>query len=302
MKIAVVVNEHGGSSTGANNDITAETIRAAFTDYGVQCTVLAVPGAQIAHTAKQAMRDGFEKIVAGGGDGTMSTIAAVLAGTRIPMGILPLGTLNHFAKDLGIPPALSDAVYTAVHGEQHEIDIAEVNGRTFINNSSLGLYPHMVKGRNGFIERLGLGKWSAMALAFLRVIDRLPLYSITVQAHGTVEKATTPLIFIGNNRYDMSLLELGNRERLDAGELSVYMARCSEHFCLLRFALRAVLGSLDQSKNFESEVVQHLEISARRKSLRVALDGEIVRMKPPLRYRIRPRDLVVVLPQTAQVH
>ncbi len=296
MKIAVIVNENGGSSTGADNDITVDTIRSAFSQCGVSCTILAVPGSDIKKTAQQAVHDGFEKIIAGGGDGTISTVASALSGTSIPMGVLPLGTLNHFAKDLGIPATLDEAVHTAVHGVQKEIDVAEVNGHIFINNSSLGLYPHLVKGRDGLIERLGIGKWSAMALAFWRILGKFPLYTLTVEAHGKATTAITPLVFVGNNQYDMSLLELGNRTRIDAGELCVYMAQCSGRFGLLVFALRAVFGTLNQSKNFESSVVRQIRIDTRRRSLRVALDGEVMTLSSPLLYRVRPRDLVVMVP------
>lgn len=261
--------------------------------------MFAVAGRDIAKAVQQAVEQGFDKIIAGGGDGTISTVATALAGTSIPMGILPLGTLNHFAKDVGIPTTLADAVHTAIHGQLKRVDVAEVNGRIFINNSSLGLYPHLVRGRDGFIERLGLGKWSAMALAFLRVAGKFPLYQITVQADGHTTTTTTPLIFIGNNQYDMSLLELGNRTRMDAGELCVYVARCTGRFCLFRFALRAVFGTLEQSKNFESSVVQQLRIDTRRRKVRVSLDGEVTTLQPPLLYRTRPRDLVVVVPYEA---
>ena len=300
MRTAVIVNEEGGSSTGADNDVTVDTIRAAFAQYGAECTIMAVPGGDIAKTARQAVQDGFEKIIAGGGDGTISTVAAVLAGTSIPLGVLPLGTLNHFGKDLGLPLALEDAVETAVHGVPKRVDVAEVNGRIFINNSSLGLYPHLVRRRDGFIERLGLGKWSAMALALLHVAGSFPLYTVTVEVEDRTVTTATPLVFIGNNRYDMSLLELGNRTHLDAGELCVYLARCSGRFCLLRFALRTLFGALDQSKNFELSVVRQLMLDTRQPSVRVALDGEVVTMAPPLHYRVRPRDLVVIVPQHAQ--
>ncbi len=297
MNTAVIINQHGGSSTGADNDLTVETIRAAFARCGAQCTVLAVAGDKIADAARQAVQDGFEKIIAGGGDGTISTVASVLAGTPIPMGILPLGTLNHFARDIGLPLSLEEAVETTVHGVQKRIDVAEVNGHVFINNSSLGLYPHVVRRRDGFIERLGIGKWSAMALAFLRVFGKLPLYTLLVEVQGKPETITTPLVFIGNNRYDMSLLELGNRTRIDAGELCVYIARCSGRLCLFRFALRTLFGVPDQSKNFEYLVVRQIRINARQRLVRVARDGEVANLTSPLHYRIRPLDLVVMVPQ-----
>jgi len=295
MKTAVIINKNGGNGTEA----TAATIRSTVEQQKDTCTLFMVTGEEIARTVEQAVQR-FDKIIVGGGDGTISTAAAVLAGTSVPLGVLPLGTLNHFAKDLGLPLSPEEALDVALHGVQKRVDVAEVNGRIFINNSSLGLYPHLVKKRDGFIERLGLGKWSAMALSFFHVFGKFPLYTITAGANGTSITTATPLVFIGNNRYDISLLELGNRTRIDEGILSVYIACCSGRFCLFRFALRALFGALDQSKHFESTAMQHMRIDTRRRLVKVALDGEVATMTPPLQYRIRPQNLVVMVPKPTQ--
>src|SRR5205085_3689399 len=114
----------------------------------------------------------------GGGDGTQSAIASRLAGTQLVHGVLPLGTLNHFAKDLGIPLQLDEAVRTLAEGRVLEVDVGEVNGRVFINNSSLGLYPEIVRERELQQMRLGKSKWRALASASLHATEGRPAMAV----------------------------------------------------------------------------------------------------------------------------
>jgi diacylglycerol kinase family enzyme len=144
----------------------------------VQVDVVESSGDELAAAAGQALamaRGGrLDAIVVGGGDGSVGTVAGVLAGTGVPLGVLPLGTLNHFAKDLGIPTDLAGAVAVIAAGQTRDVDIAEVNGKPFVNNSSIGLYPHMVIHRDRQTRLLGIGKPLATLLASLHTLQRFP--------------------------------------------------------------------------------------------------------------------------------
>ena len=145
-------------------------------------------------------------IVAAGGDGTVSAVAANVAGTGIPLGVLPLGTLNHFARDLGLPFDVEEAVRVLKSGRAIAVDTGEVNGHTFMNNSSIGLYPRLVRYRNQQQHRLGRGKWSALLRATLTVLHRHPLFGVRVctsdteltDAHRWSSSATTPTRWRGS--------------------------------------------------------------------------------------------------------
>jgi diacylglycerol kinase family enzyme len=179
-------------------------------------------GQDLAVEVRRAIEAKPDAIVAAGGDGTVSAVASALAGSDIPLGVLPTGTLNHFAKDLGIPLRLEDAARVIGAGSARHIDIATVNGRTFINNSSIGIYPHIVQKRDEIRERLGRGKWSAMLRAFLTVFTRYPTVHVRINSPTIAFERNTPFVFVGNNHYEISLNMLGKRPALDGHELCVY--------------------------------------------------------------------------------
>jgi diacylglycerol kinase family enzyme len=236
-------------------------------------------------------------VVAGGGDGTINAVASVMADSGVPFGVLPLGTLNHFAKDNGIPLALEEAVATIATGVARLVDVGEVNGQIFLNNSSLGLYPDMVRDREKQQSRLGRGKWLAAAWATLGALRRYPFLSLRLALDdGTEQARRTPFVFIGNNPYTMHGFNIGARERLDTGKLSLYVAQRPGRLALLRLGWAALCGRLAQERDFDVLNTQTLDIETRHRRIRVATDGEVTVMATPLRYRIRPRALNVIVP------
>ena len=236
-------------------------------------------------------------VVAAGGDGTVATVAAKLARTKRTLGVLPLGTFNHFAKDVGIPLDLEGAVDVILAGRARRIDVAQVNGRVFLNNSSVGAYPEIVRRREKEREELGLGKLPAFALATARILQRPPLLDIELRVKGGATTRRTPGVFFGNNVYAMEGRKIGTRERLDAGRLSIFLVHATGTAGLLRVMGRALLGQLHYDPEFESVEVRRATLSVpRRRRLPVAWDGEISWMKTPLRYRILPLALSVLSP------
>jgi diacylglycerol kinase family enzyme len=229
-----------------------------------------------------------------GDAGTVCAVAQVLAGGAVPLGILPLGTLNHFARDLGLPLDIRAAVAVIAAGRIATVDAAEVNGRVFVNNSSIGLYPNMVRDRDRQPRRRA--KWLAMALALLRVLRRPMARRLIIECGGRVERQRTPFAFIGNNVYDTTLPTLGRRATLSAGELCLFVAKPRSHLAAVGLMLRLALGRADQARDFESSIAKALEIDSRHRRLTIALDGEVLRLRTPLRYRSRPGALRVLVP------
>jgi YegS/Rv2252/BmrU family lipid kinase len=297
MRVIAVINRSAGSLVYLPHERRADHIKELFHNAGIESEVLMVEATRIKAVAREAARLPVDAICAGGGDGTISTVAGIAAENKMPLGVLPLGTLNHFAKDLGIPLELADAIGVIAAGRLRAVDIGEVNRIKFINNSSIGLYPHIVKERDMQRAKLGRGKWLAMASAILYMLRRFPQLRVRLAIGGQEIQRTTPFVFIGNNRYQMDLFTLGSRARLDNCELSMYVANKTGRFGLLRLALMALLGRLDQAADFDSVSAQELWIETKkRKQLRVALDGEVIRLRPPLHYQIRPRALRVFVP------
>ncbi|HLM56118.1 MAG TPA: diacylglycerol kinase family protein, partial [Pyrinomonadaceae bacterium] len=248
--VEVVIN--GAAGGGA---LAAEAGREAaevFAACGVEARVsLARDGGELEEVARRALADGAGALVAGGGDGTVSAVASLVAGTGRALGVLPLGTLNHFAKDLSIPLELADAARTVCEGEVAAVDAAEVNGRLFVNNSSLGLYPRIVRRRAKMQAREGIGKWSAFVRASLAVLRRYPFMRVRLSADGREIVRLTPFVLVGNNEYEVEGFNLGGRRRLDAGRLSLYVAHRTGRLGLLLLALRALFGGLRRARDFD---------------------------------------------------
>lgn len=298
-QLAVIVNPHSGSSAQEDDNFRAR-LSEVFGSSGLEARVwLAREGREIDELARRAAGDSFPVVVAGGGDGTISAVASALVGTNRALGVLPLGTLNHFAKDMHIPLDLERAVQTIAQGETALVDVGEVNGRIFINNSSLGLYPSIVRHREKQQQRLGRGKWMAFLWATLAVLRRYPFLDVRLDVDGQKFIRRTPFIFVGNNEYEMESFNIGARACLDKGQLSLYMAHRTGRLGLLRLAWRALFGGIRNEKDFDALCTQEVFIETRRrhKRLRVATDGEVTIMTSPLHYRVRPGALRVLVPR-----
>jgi diacylglycerol kinase family enzyme len=293
-RIAVIIN---GSAGSGHDDRQADSLREKFAAVGLDAEVtLAADGEALISAARAAVAAGLELIVAGGGDGTINAVAGEVCGSNAQFGVLPLGTLNHFAKDLGIPLILDEAIANVAQGRARKVDVAEVNGRIFLNNSSLGLYPDIVRDREKQQSRLGRGKWLAALWATLGALRRFPFLSLRLTVDGQRHARRTPFVFIGNNEYSMQGLSIGGRKTLEGGVLSLYVAQRPNRLGLLRFALRALRGVLGQERDFDILLTQSFEITSQHRRLRVATDGEVTVMTSPLQYRIRPGALNVIAP------
>jgi diacylglycerol kinase family enzyme len=222
--------------------------------------------------------------------------ASVLAGAPVPLGVLPLGTLNHFAKDLGIPLQVGEAAAAIAAGRTRLVDIAEVNGETFINNSSIGVYPYMVIDRERRRARDRLAKWMAMLPAFFRMMRHFPRRRLRISAEGFARPYRTPCLFVGNNEYGMELFTVRRRHRLDSGKLWFYVVKPREPLEFFWMVCRMCFGRLDQARDLETFQLAAAEVSAKTSRLPVALDGDVQIMHTPLQYRSRPRALTVIVP------
>ena len=298
--ISVIINERSGTS--ARPDAGSE-IQALFTKAGAHVRLERVrePG-DLGARARQAAGRG-DVLVAVGGDGTVSTVAAVAVETQSTLGVVPSGTLNHFAKDLGLSQELESAIATIVAGHTRLVDVGEVNGRTFINNSSVGLYPRMVWERDAE-QRRGHRKWTAFAIAMARTWRnyRTIVARIAVDKDRQEAIVRTPFIFVGNNQYTVEGFELGGRASLDGGRLSIFVAPECGRFEILALPVRALLNRLGPQTPLAVFEAESLSVEVARHRLSVALDGEIVTMRAPLMYRVRPRALRVIGPSAAHAH
>ena len=267
-----------------------------FEKYGAAVEViLCKKGERAPSLAQDAIKRGCNLIVAAGGDGSVNAVASAVAGSEAVLGVLPLGTLNHFAKDLGIPTELEAAVENLISGRIVRVDVGEVNGHVFLNNSSLGLYPAVVQEREK-IRRKGYQKWTAFAHAIFYVLRRYSHLHVVMRSNGQQELVEdTPFVFVGNNEYNVCGANIGTRTCLTGGRLWVYRAPKAGRGDLLRLALRALLGT-SNSEDLPKFDADEFRISVARGHVHVATDGEVKRLTSPLIYRIRPEALKVIVP------
>jgi YegS/Rv2252/BmrU family lipid kinase len=295
--IPVVLNAASGKGHGEKE---IADLRELFREAGADARILpARSGGEIHAIVKAAMRGRPAVIVAAGGDGTVSTVAALLKGSDIALGVLPLGTLNHFARDLRIPLALAEAVQTIVAGNVIEVDVGEVNGKAFLNNSSLGIYPDIVRDRERQQRRLGRGKRWALVWATLTALRRRPFLHVKLDLDGVERLYRAPFVFIGNNEYVMEGFNIGVREKLRDGRLSVYVTQRQSRFGLIALGIRALFARLRQARDFEAMTAQTVNVETKHRFLHVATDGEVALMETPLRYRVHPLALRVAVPPPA---
>jgi diacylglycerol kinase family enzyme len=303
-RVAALMNAGAGAFSQALAEDVQSALSASFALHGVAAEIRFVEGEGLREAAEAALdrakRGEIDAIVIGGGDGSIRTVASVLAGSSVPLGVLPLGTLNHFAKDLGIPLKVEDAAAAIARGHTRVIDLAEVNGEIFINNSSIGIYPYMVIDRERRRAAHKLAKWMAMVPAFFRMLRHFPRRRLRISAQGFARPYRTPCLFVGNNEYGMELFTFGRRQRLDAGELWFYVVKPRSPLEFFLMVCRLCFGRMDQARDLDTLQLRAAEIGAKTSRLPVALDGEVRIMHTPLRYRSRPRALRVIVPETPQ--
>ena len=286
----VFINALAG--TAREGDVRPKDLAAAFRNAGVHATVVAVDADLLPDSMRAAWRSGIDAIVVGGGDGTTNCAADVAVAENMVLGVLPMGTFNHFAKDLGIPADLDEAVTFLAEAEVTSIDVGDVNGRIFVNNASSGVYPEMVANRDEIRQRWGWGKIRAAPVAIARTLRRLPVHHLQL----TVDESPpltidTPLLFVGNGSFDDHGIRVGRRTSLEDHRLCAYVIDTTSRWRLVINAIRARLGGVAAAPLMMRYSGEQMTVVSDEQSLAIALDGEPTDLRVPLRFRARPAAL-----------
>ncbi|MBC7137255.1 MAG: NAD(+)/NADH kinase [Defluviimonas sp.] len=253
-------------------------------------------GEDIAAAARDARAGGFATIIAAGGDGTVCAVAAELIGTDIAMGVLPMGTFNFFSRSLGFPEDPQEAVAALTEAEPRKIAVGEINGRVFLNNASLGLYPAILESREQIYDRFGRSRMAAYwsVLRTIAGFRRPSVMKVTVD--GEARRLRTPMVFVAANGYQLDQFGLPGNECLDRGQFAVFLAPDCSRGQLVRFAARLALRKARPETDFELICGADIVIETRRPRRNIARDGERDRMTGPFRFRMLPAALKVLAP------
>lgn len=288
VRMSVVFNGHSGGAPG--RDALVGALGAA----GIDAEIVELrDGLDPGVVARAASASGL--LVAAGGDGTVSAVAAAASAAGRPFGVIPCGTLNHFARDMTIPIALDEAIAVLTAGRTRVIDAGDVNGRLFINNASVGAYPRMLWERNR-ARRRGLPRPLAMAIAIARTWMALRTDIVHAMVDGVGIVRRTPFIFVGNSEYEVDGTDIGRRAVMTDGTLSLTVAPKFGRVDALLLPARVILRTLERHESFETMRASTIVIQTARPRVSVALDGEVGVFDAPLTFTVRRGALTVVVP------
>lgn len=296
----VILNEESGA-TGKEAD--SKRLAEIFARSGANARILRAVGGgdAVARLTRQALAESGDTIVAGGGDGTVRTVASVLVDSHRSLGVLPMGTFNYFARSLGIPLDLEAAARTVLEGNIVRINVGEVNGRFFLNNSSLGLYPDILKDREQVYARFGRSRLAAYASAAFAISRPSRFLTLRLVADGREIFRRTPLLFVANNAYQIEAFRLRGAPCLENGAFALYITHPLGPRRMLLLAIRTLLGRLRTTEDLDVLCTREVSIETRRRRVRIATDGELTVMESPLHYCVRSGALAVIAPAKAGI-
>src|SRR3954447_5961428 len=227
---------------------------------------------------QEAVRNGARALGVAGGDGSVAAAAAVALEHGLPLAVVPAGTLNHFARDVGVETP-EDAADAVTHGSAVQVDVAEVNGTPFLNTASIGAYPEMVSRRDELAGRLG--KWIALTVAAAQVLRHGTPVDVVLNGHPT----KVWILFVGNCCYTPRGLSPAWRPRLEDGLLDVQYLRADVRFSRTRAVLGTLLGISDRGAGYAEFQVEYRDVAVRSGAQRIAFDGETGEEATEFRFR-----------------
>lgn len=295
--VFVLLNSNAGALRGVEAAATIAKIESAFSNAGWTMEMAVTSG----HDCQRRLEDRIagtppDAVVVGGGDGTVSFAAALLTDTGIALGVLPLGTMNLFARSLGMPLDLDEALAVLAAAAPRRIDMGEVNGRLFTHHISIGLQPRMVALREkGAAYGSKLAKQIASLWAFVAVLSRPLLLALRATVDGRVRDIVTPAMVISNNVYGPDHLPYA--DTLDAGVLGIYICTSVRSADLAQITLEAMLGNWHADGRIETLTAKTVTIERRkrrRKRILATVDGELETFEGPIEVHIRPQSLTVL--------
>lgn len=298
-KIGAVINNASGNLPAADKEKRLEIITQELKKRISQNYFSVVSADGTSQEVQNLLDKEIDILVIGGGDGTISTVANMIGNTPVILAILPLGTRNHFARDLGIPLEPEKAIQLLDKMQVQQVDLGEVNGRRFINNASIGLYPKIVKEREKKKKNQGWRKWLAHMVAAVSVLRWLPIMRIKIEIEGKVSSYLSPFVFVGNNEYQGGIISDPLRTSLNESKLWLCMARAPGIFSLLHLSWLFSVRNISKAENAEhmdAQLLTEVTILPKNRRISVAIDGEIFKLEPPLQFKILKKSLNIVAP------
>jgi diacylglycerol kinase family enzyme len=289
----VIMNRDSGA-----HDSTALTrdIETAFEAHRWQVEFVLAGRYDLRSRTQEAVARAPGTIVVAGGDGTINTVASTCVEAERPLGLIPAGTFNYIARNLGVPTEVSQAVAVIVNGRVRHADIGEINGRIFLNNAGIGLYARMLERREKDKRRFGRRRTVAFFSGMRSLLSAHPLNAVELVADGQTERHLTTTLFFGCNALQLEDFSLAAAECVRQQKLAVLSLQLRNRWEAIVAACAALMGRLDQAYTTNTFCASRVRVQTRRRVLKVAIDGEIVLLGSPLDVRLRPGALRVFAP------
>lgn len=288
----------GGQSTEALREAIASVCEAAGRAY----EIVEPPKGEVVAACQRAARraqDTGAVLVAAGGDGTISSAAQAALAQGCVLGVIAQGTFNFFAREHGLPEEPAEALQLLLDARPQPVNVGLVNGRVFLVNASLGFYPQLLEDREELKLRLGRRRWVAMLAGLMTLLRWQRQLDLEVELDGVLRRLRTPTLFVANSRMQLERIgiEPGLTQAMGQGALVGLAPRPAGPWGKWRLLWRGLVGSLGDSTEVDSFALRSLTVMTRRaRVLRVATDGEVVKMVTPLRFALAPQPLLLLKP------
>jgi YegS/Rv2252/BmrU family lipid kinase len=302
--LSIIYNARSGFHA-SNKEQVYEQLLTYFTEQGFEIQAFELgekkdfPALMQSIIQRHQSSESIGVIVAAGGDGTLNAVAKALLGSNIPLGILPLGTFNYVARVLNIPIDIMQAAEVIATGQIRSIHVAKINDQIYLNNASLGLYPLFIQRRELYNAKFGRFPLHAYTSGLdVLIRDRKEL-KLEVEVDGKTYPVKTPLIFFGNNQLQLAEMKLRIAKCAEQGQVAGVVVAKSDKLTLFRMLLQLIRGELEQAPDVYSFAADDVKVFSRREKLTVALDGEIVEMRPPLHITVQKNAVNIMVPYVA---
>jgi len=295
-----VVLNAGSGKAGADERV--ETLTRVFAEAGREVEFMPIDTPKdIEKMAAEAVKRAKARkgvVVAAGGDGTLNAVAQAVLGSGCPYGVLPQGTFNYFGRANGIPQDIEGAAKALLRACVEPVQVGTVNGHIFLVNGSLGLYPRLLEDREAYKQQLGRSRWVALVSGLSTLMHEHRRLDLVIESGGKTQHLRTPTLFVGNNVLQFERIGMeGAAAALGRGELAAIAVREMGALPMVGLAFRGLLGRLGEAENLTTFTFRRLTVKARRrKMMKVATDGEILRLKMPLVFEVAPEPLMLLVP------
>lgn len=295
--ITVLLNARAGDT---NTAAFRKEVTEALASAGASFRVLEMtPGKDFIAAARQAVLDAKRHdgiIAAAGGDGTINTVAALCCEHGVKMGIIPAGTFNYFARDLSIPTDATEAARVLLEGRIERVSVGYINDRIFLNNASFGLYSKLIRHREEVKSRFGRFRIVAIFAALVSFLRGQRPFAIALHIGKETLVRKTGMVFVTNNLMQLSHIDKDFAEKTPEDGMAVFVMRPTTRLDMFRLILRGVLRNLASDSHLETFCTDRFDVESRRNAIDVVVDGEVVRCRTPLSFRVARESLQVVVP------